>query len=81
MKNVHFLAPLDDAGEFLTMTDDEVAAATFENVTFATDESNLAAIMEQGGAIPAGISAGGSSAADISKFQWTWAHIAGGLDF
>ena len=81
MKNVHFLAPLDESGEFLTMTDDEVAAATFENITFATDESNLTSIMEQGGAIPAGISAGGSSKADVSGLGWTWASIAGGLDF
>ena len=81
MKDVHFVAPLDDEGDFLTMTDDEVAAATFENVTFATDESNLAAIMEQGGAIPAGISAGGSSKADVSGLGWTWAGIAGGLNF
>ncbi|MCO6477823.1 MAG: DUF1735 domain-containing protein [Phaeodactylibacter sp.] len=74
MKNIHFVAPLDG----LTITDDEVANTTFENVTFETDD--LASLMEQGGAVPAGISAGGSPVADVSVLSWTWASQAGGLD-
>lgn len=76
MKNIHFAAPL--AG--LTMTDDEVDNSTFENITFAVSPAELPDLMEQGGAVPAGISAGGSPVADVSVLLWTWAAQAGGLD-
>ncbi|MEO1714754.1 MAG: hypothetical protein AAFU60_15595, partial [Bacteroidota bacterium] len=62
----------------LTMTDDEVANSTFDNVTFETSDINIH--MEQGGAVPAGVSAGGSPQADVSSLGWTWAAQAGGLD-
>lgn len=86
MSNVHFVGPLfttDDDGnvdEYLVMTDDEVAASTFSNVTFDIDAADLINLMEQGGPIPAGISAGGSPQADVSVFGWTWANEVGGLD-
>ena len=85
MKNIHFVAPLfvtNDDGEniYLTMTEDEVELAAFENVTFDIAAGDLANLMEQGGAVPAGISAGGSPAADVSVLSWTWAAQAGGLD-
>ena len=82
MSNVHFVGPLfiDDDGDItnLTMTDDEVANSTFDNVTFETSDINIH--MEQGGAVPAGVSAGGSPQADVSSLGWTWAAQAGGLD-
>lgn len=76
MKNIHFVAPLDG----LTMTDDEVNNATFENVTFAVNPTELPDMMEQWGPVPAGISAGGSPVADVSVFSWTWAALAGALE-
>ncbi|HMQ46088.1 MAG TPA: carboxypeptidase-like regulatory domain-containing protein [Saprospiraceae bacterium] len=76
LKNLHFIAPL----EGLTITEDEVANTTFENVTFDVNPQDLPALMEQGGAIPAGISAGGSPVANVSIFFWTWTAQAGGLD-
>ena len=78
MKNIHFVAPLE--GEGLTVTEDEVANTTFENVTFAVSAAVLPSLMEQGGAVPAGISAGGSPQANVSVLSWTWAAQAGGLD-
>ena len=86
MSNIHFVGPfelLDDDGNvegYLTMTDDEVANSTFDNVTFDIDAGDLANLMEQGGAVPTGISAGGSSQVDASVLGWTWAAQAGGLD-
>ncbi|MCB0561421.1 MAG: hypothetical protein H6573_06780 [Lewinellaceae bacterium] len=76
MKNIHFVAPLDG----LTLTEDEVDNSTFENVTFAVNQLELPSLMEQGGAVPAGISAGGSPVANVSVLSWTWAAQAGGLD-
>lgn len=78
MKNIHFVAPL--TGEGLTITEDEIANSTFENVTFAVDAADLGALMEQGGAVPAGVSAGGTPQANVSVLSWTWAAQAGGLD-
>lgn len=75
MKNIHFVAPLDG----LSITEDEVENTTFENVTFEVGEADLPSLMEQGGAVPAGVSAGGSPQADVSVFSWTWAAKAGGL--
>lgn len=83
MSNVHFLAPVffDDDGTivYLTMTEDEVASSTFSNVTFDIDAADLGKVMEQGGAVPAGVSAGGTPQADISGFGWTWASKADAL--
>lgn len=82
MQNIHFVGPLKDGDEFLTMTDDETANTTFENVTFAVDAADLPSLMEQDGAIPAGISAGGAPQANVaSLLGWTWAGQAGGLNF
>lgn len=75
MKNIHFVAPLDG----LSITEDEVENTTFENVTFEIGEADLPSLMEQGGAVPAGVSAGGSPQADVSVLSWTWASKAGGL--
>lgn len=75
MKNIHFVAPLDG----LSITEDEVENTTFENITFAVDEADLPSLMEQEGAVPAGVSAGGSPQADVSVLSWTWASKAGGL--
>lgn len=80
MENIHFVGPLDSDGTFLTITDDEVGNTTFTNVTFDVPMGDLANLMEQGGAVPAGISAGGSPVADVSVLSWTWASQAGGLD-
>ncbi|MCB0568608.1 MAG: hypothetical protein KDC66_02540 [Phaeodactylibacter sp.] len=77
MKNIHFVAPL--SGQGLSVTEDEVANSTFENVTFDIDAAELSTLMEQGGAIPAGISAGGSSQANTAVMSWTWAAQAGQL--
>jgi hypothetical protein len=74
MKNVHFAGPFVD-GQFVT--DDEVDAATFENVTFDVADIN---ILMEAGTVPAGISAGGSPVADKSGLGWTWAATIGGLD-
>lgn len=81
MSNVHFVDPLKDGDEYLTITEDEVVSSTFENVTFNIDAADLPLLMEQGGAIPAGISAGGSPQANTSGLGWTWASVAGNLDF
>ena len=54
-ENIHFVAPLD----YFTLTEDEVDNSTFENVTFAVNQLELPSLMEQGGAVPAGTSAGG----------------------
>jgi hypothetical protein len=84
MINIHFVGPLfvededDMTKTYLTITDDEVAATTFSNITFDTDD--LDALMEQGGAVPTGISIGTASKADVSVLSWTWAGQAGGLD-
>lgn len=79
MSNIHFVAPLmDDDGVFLTMTDDEVDNSTFSGVTF--DVADINNLMEQGGAVPTGVSAGGSPQADVTGLSWTWAAKAGGLD-
>ncbi|MCG8329025.1 MAG: hypothetical protein MI974_15130 [Chitinophagales bacterium] len=85
MKNIHFVAPLfvtndDNENVYLTMTEDEVELAAFDNVTFDIAAGDLGNLMEQGGAVPAGISAGGSPAADVSVLSWTWAAQVGGLD-
>lgn len=81
MKNIHFVGPLsDEDGNFLTLTEDEVELATFENVTFDVDAADLPKLMEQEGEVPTGISAGGSPVADVSVLSWTWAAQAGGLD-
>jgi len=83
MKNIHFVAPFelfddeDNSVGFLDLTNDEVAKTTFENVTFDIDDINK--LMETGDPVPAGISAGGSSQADVSVLSWTWASQAGGL--
>lgn len=76
MRSIHFVAPL----EGLTMTEDEVQNSTFENVTFAVNPADLPALMEQGGAVPAGISAGGVPMANAAVFSWTWTAQAGQLD-
>lgn len=76
LKNIHFVAPLDG----LTMTEDEADNAAFENVTFAVNPTELPDMMEQGGPVPAGISAGGSPVANVSVFSWTWAALAGALE-
>ena len=85
MINVHFVGPLmyEDDGEsvFLTITEDEVEVATFDNVTLDVAEADLSNHMEQGGAVPMGISAGGTPQADLSGLGWTWAAQAGELDF
>ena len=77
MKNIHFATPLGG----LTMTEVEVGNTTFENITFAGNPAELPAMMEQGGAVPAGISAGGSPVANVSVLSWwTWAAQAGKPD-
>ena len=82
MKNIYFTAPLTDAdGAFLTITEDEMANTTLENITFNTDAANLPSLMEQGGSVPAGIASGDSSVADVTKLQWTWAGKSGNLEF
>ncbi|MCH2085122.1 MAG: hypothetical protein MK226_22240 [Saprospiraceae bacterium] len=83
--NIFFAGPLsftdeDDNTVYLTITDDEFAATTFENVIFNIDAAELGNLMEQGGAVPAGVSAGTTSQADISVLGWTWAAQAGGLE-
>ncbi len=81
MSNIHFVGPFLSGDNYLTMTDDEVDLSTFENVTFEIEESELGMLMEQGGAIPAGISTGSTPRADISELTWTWANKAGGFVF
>jgi hypothetical protein len=74
LSNIHFVAPFEGQ----TITEDEVDNTTFNNVTF--DVADINTLMEQGGAVPAGVSAGGSPQADVSQLTWTWASQAGGLD-
>ena len=75
LKNIHFVAPILPGQ---TITEDEALDVTFENVTF--DVADLQALMENGGAIPPGISSGGTPQVDVSIFQWTWAAEEGNLD-
>jgi len=85
LKNIHFVDPLsyldeNDVTTYLTMTEDEIDNTTFENVTFNVSPAELVNLMEQGGAIPPGVSSGGSPQADASVLFWTWAAQAGQLD-
>lgn len=47
----------------------------FENITLNVAEADLANYVD--GEVPAGVTAGGSPAADVSGFGWTWASQAG----
>jgi hypothetical protein len=85
MANIHFVGPLsflndDDETVWLSMTEDELDNTTLTDITFDVDGGNLGDLMEQGGATPAGVTAGGSPQADVSVLGWTWAGQAGGLD-
>lgn len=83
LSNIHFTGPLfvDNDGEvsYLTITEDEIDNTTFDNITFDISAGDLGNLMEQGGAVPTGVSAGGSSQANVAAFGWTWANEAGGL--
>ena len=81
MQNIHFTAPISKNGEFLTITNGELANTAFENVTFSTETENLSSILEVDGSVPAGISAGSITNTDASVMNWTWASIAGGFNF
>jgi hypothetical protein len=75
LKNIHFVAPILDGQ---SMTEDEAANTTFENVTF--DVADIQTVMEQGGPVPPGVSAGGSPQAEAAVFNWTWTAETGNLD-
>ena len=54
------------------------AGVVFESIQLDVPAADLANYVN--GAVPAGVTAGGSPQADVSVFSWTWASQAGGLD-
>lgn len=52
---------------------------TFTNIFLDVDAADLQDHVN--GTVPAGVSAGGASQANVSGFGWTWANEAGGLNF
>lgn len=53
------------------------AGVTFTGIMFDVATGDLASHVN--GAVPSGVTAGGTSQADVSGFGWTWAHKAGKL--
>ncbi len=73
LKNLYFTGIVD--GQKINRV--TAAGVTFENIEFDFDSGALADYVN--GAVPAGVTAGGSGKADTSGFGWTWAAQAGGL--
>lgn len=73
LENIYFVNPVDGQ-QINRVTAPEVF---FNNIMINVDAADLANYVN--GAVPAGVTAGGSSAADVSVFNWTWANEAGGL--
>lgn len=77
LKNLWFTG-ITESGQGINRTN--AAAVTFENIAIDVAAGDLASYMLDGLAVPTGVTAGGSSQADVSGLQWTWAAQAGGLD-
>jgi hypothetical protein len=81
LENVFFTGIVD--GQLIRESSDEegaidfidVPGVTVTNIMLDLDASELENHVE--GAVPAGITAGGSGQADVSVFGWTWASAAG----
>lgn len=74
LSNIHFTVIVE--GQRLNNV--TAAGVTFTNITFDVEPANLGTYVN--GAVPAGITAGGSSQANTSVLGWTWAAQSGGLD-
>ena len=77
--NVHITAIAD--GQIINRVDHSEGTVNFTNVTLDVPAPDLINYMPAGATIPAGITAGGTSQANTSMMNWTWAAQAGQLDF
>lgn len=71
LKNLYFTG-ITSTGQRLNRV--TATGVTFENITFNVPAAELANYVA--GAVPAGITAGGASQADLSVLAWTWASQA-----
>lgn len=76
MENIYFTAIAE--GQVINRTTHVVGVVNFTNIMLDVDPADLVNYVN--GTVPAGVTAGGSSAADVSVLGWTWAAQAGGLD-
>jgi hypothetical protein len=75
LENIHITGIV--AGQQINRVD--AAGVTFTGITLDVNAADLDSHVN--GTTPAGITAGGSSQADVSGFTWTWASKAGKLSF
>jgi len=73
LENIYFTNVVD--GQQINRV--TAAEVFFNNIMIDVPAADLANYVN--GDVPAGVVAGGSSAADVSVFNWTWANEAGGL--
>jgi hypothetical protein len=79
-ENVHITGIAE--GQVINRTTHGVGAVNFMNVTLDVDAANLGDYIGDSDTAPSGVTAGGSSQADVSiMMNWTWAGQAGKLDF
>jgi hypothetical protein len=72
--DIHFLGIVD--GQRINRV--TAAGVTFTGITFDVPAADLANYVN--GAVPDGVTAGGSPQADVSVLNWTWAAQSGALD-
>lgn len=65
------------AGQVINRVD--APGVTYKGIALNVDTADLSSHVN--GAVPSGVTAGGSSQADVSGFSWTWASKAGKLNF
>ena len=77
LENIYFTDI--DGLQQINRVDHVVGVVNFTNIILDVDAADLADYVD--GPVPAGVTAGTSSQADVSVLDWTWASKAGMLNF